>query len=241
MGTYVFGPSSKAWFAEQDVSSYTNRIDTELSVEELDDTTLGDATRSTKSGLRVAKMMFGGFTNYAEPDASFFADLGGAGTAPVSFAPEDGSEGNIAFSMSALLASHKPLMASVGELSGFEISNTATSPMVRGTVLEDGTTSRTSSSSGTGYQLGAVSSSQSVYGALHVHTSNATGTLDVIVQSDNGAGFASPTTQLTFTQVTDVTSEWQSAAGAITDDYWRVNWTIAGGATASFVVVVGIL
>jgi hypothetical protein len=61
------------------------------------------------------------------------------------------------------------------------------------------------------------------------------------VESDDNGSMTSATTQITFPQKTFVTSEWLSAAGAITDDYWRVGYTI-GGSTPSFnfAVVVGI-
>jgi hypothetical protein len=56
------------------------------------------------------------------------------------------------------------------------------------------------------------------------------------------SGFPSPATRLTFAQKTAAGYEFKSAAGAITDDWWRVDWTIGGTATPtfSFVVAVGI-
>jgi hypothetical protein len=42
-----------------------------------------------------------------------------------------------------------------------------------------------------------------------------------------------------FTAATTATSEFLSTAGAITDDYWRLTWTLSAG-TATFAVVVGI-
>jgi hypothetical protein len=41
------------------------------------------------------------------------------------------------------------------------------------------------------------------------------------------------------TAATTAGAEFKSTAGAITDDYWRVGWTLDQG-TATFAVVVGI-
>ncbi len=103
--------------------------------------------------------------------------------------------------------------------------------------------SRTSSSSGTGRQIGAVSSTQTLYAALHVISASGTSpTLDVKVQSDDNSGFTSATDRITFTQATDVTSEWGSVGGAITDDYWRITYTVGGTSPSfAFAVTAGIV
>ena len=57
----------------------------------------------------------------------------------------------------------------------------------------------------------------------------------MVVESDDNSGFTSATTRLTATQVTtSTTSESLEVAGAITDDYFRVNFTIAGSGSPSF-------
>ena len=66
-----------------------------------------------------------------------------------------------------------------------------------------------------------------------------TPTLTVTIDSDSAENFgASPETQLTFVAKTAVGSGWQVAGpAAITDDWWRAEWTISGD-TPSFVFVV---
>ena len=59
------------------------------------------------------------------------------------------------------------------------------------------------------------------------------------MQSDDNSGFTSATNRITFTQATGVTSELLSVAGAITDDYWRLSYTIVGG-SFTFAVALGI-
>ena len=55
-----------------------------------------------------------------------------------------------------------------------------------------------------------------------------TPTVTFKLQSDDNASFTSPTDRITFTDITAIGSDFQSVAGAITDDYWRLNYTISG-------------
>jgi len=117
--------------------------------------------------------------------------------------------------------------------------------IVDGKLGEPGRTARTASGNGSEVELGAVGATESIYAALHcisITADSGTPTLDVEVESD-ATGFASATSRIAFAQLTAAGSEWKSAAGAITDDYWRVKWTIGGGATnpsCLFIVSFGI-
>lgn len=112
-------------------------------------------------------------------------------------------------------------------------------------VGEMGRTARTASGNGSEVELGAVSSTQSLYATLHlvsITADSGTPTLDVEVESDT-TGFPSATSRIAFAQLTATGSEWKSVAGAITDTYYRVKWTIGGGATnpsCLFIVAFGI-
>lgn len=97
---------------------------------------------------------------------------------------------------------------------------------------------RTSGASGSARQLGAVSAAQRVYASLHAFDVTG-GNLIVKVQSDDNSGFTSATDRITFSTLTDAGSQLSSAAGAITDDYWRVTFTMTASA-ATFAVLVGI-
>jgi hypothetical protein len=123
----------------------------------------------------------------------------------------------------------------MGTISG----SSSTGPVVRGLLVHPSNVSRTSSSTGTGRQLGAVAAGKSMYAALHVISASGTNpTLDVILQSDDNASFTSATSRITFTQATGRTSQLSSVAGAITDDYWRVSYTIGGTNTPTFAFAV---
>jgi len=48
------------------------------------------------------------------------------------------------------------------------------------------------------------------------------------LQSDDNSDFTSATDRATFTALTAIGSEIKSVAGAVTDQYWRLNYTISG-------------
>lgn len=82
-----------------------------------------------------------------------------------------------------------------------------------------------------------------MYVALHVlSVSGTTPSLTVIVQSDDNVGFTTPTIRISFTAATEVGAQWGSVAGALTDDYWRISYTISGtNPVFAFAVSAGVL
>ena len=175
-------------------------------------------------------------------DATLFPLLGTAGV-PKSVCTAS-ADGSVAYLLKSIPLSYTPVSGAVGELASATISgSSSTGPVVRGLLVHPSNVARTSSGTGTGRQIGAVAAGKKVYAALHVLAASGTSPeLDVIVQSDDNAGFTSPTTRLTFSTATGRTSELMSAAGAITDDYWRVSYTIAGTSPSfTFAVTCGVL
>jgi len=175
-------------------------------------------------------------------DGDLFDVYHNARTSPLSVAATS-ADGGVAYTMRTVMSTLSPLGGSVGDLSALSVDAVGAGGVrpVRGLIMHP-ETARATSGSGVARQLGAVSSSQTVYAALHVvAASGTTPTLDVIVESDDASGFATPTTRLTFAQTAGKTAGWQSAAGAIADDWWRVGWTVGGtDPSFTFAVVVGI-
>ena len=155
------------------------------------------------------------------------------------------ADGSVAYLMRGITVGYTPLEGEAGALAGARISGrSSTGPLARGMLLHPTATARTSSSVGTGRQLGAVSATQRMYASLHVLTASGTlPTLDVKVQSDDNASFTSATDRITFSQrTTSASYDFGSVAGAITDDYWRISYTIAGtNPSFIFAVTAGIL
>lgn len=240
MSTFVLTDPS-VWVHDVAIHDVAHTVQFATTREAKDATVFGNTARTNKPGLFTTQVSVQGYADMTGYDADLFDIYDNATTAPISIAPTS-ADGDTAYTMQSLTATLSPLGASVGDMAAvsLEASGTGGVRPVRGLILHP-ETARTATAVGTGRQLGAVSATQSVYAALHVVTASAADTLDVIVQSDDNAGFTSPTTRLTFTQATGQTAEWKSAAGAITDDYWRVSYTIAGTSPSfTFAVVCGI-
>lgn len=247
MGHFV-QTNVKALVAQWDVSGDLNACALEYGAELQDGTTFGKTTRTRLGGLKTVSMSLAGLGNIsglesgqAEELDQILFESSGVADKPVLVAPENaGADGELAFALLAAQARYQ-FGGAIGAAFSFQVTaEAAGSPLVRGTVMHNGT--RTASGNGTARQLGAISATQKIYAALHVlAASGATPTLDVKVQSDDNAGMLSPTDRITFAQKTALGSEWKELAGAVIDDYWRLAFTIGGGTPSfSFIGFLGI-
>lgn len=238
----------KTYVGEYDVTGFLNRVVLDYAAQALKDTRMGHTTEVNKGGLKTVAFSIGGF---ADPAAAGMEAIAhgkvGIANLPVTVSPKGGAVDDAAYFFHALKVSmntfgpHGALMPYAGNAAG---GGESIDKLVRGQVFVASSAPKTATGSSNIVQLGAVTADQRVYAALHVidPVSGSLPTLDVTVKSAALAGFGSPTTRLTFTQATAKTSEMRSAAGAITDQFWRVDYTI-GGTTPSFpfIVVVGIV
>lgn len=175
-------------------------------------------------------------------DGDQFTNLGVAGV-PKSVVTRS-ADGSVAYLMRGIPLSYTPIEGNVGDLAMARVSGKSSGVLVRGRQLHPANVARSSSSTGTGRQLGAVIAGKSLYAALHIISATGSSpTLDVKVQSDDNGSFTSATDRITFAQQTTTGSyAWSSVAGAITDDYWRISYTIGGsGPSFLFAVTAGIL
>lgn len=222
-----------------DLSNSLNQVVLDHSADALDSTALGHTTRRRKGGLLTSVLGAAGFFEAAEPDASLFA-AAGAADKPVTVSYSQ-TPGNVAYFMKAMLGEYEPFGGGVGELAGFSLNAGVSSErLVRGTLMELITSGATAN--GTGRQLGQVLAAQKMYAALHVlSVAGTTPSLTVTIQSDDNAGFTTPTNRIVLSAATAVGSQFASVAGAITDTYWRAIWTISGTAPSfRFAVALGI-
>lgn len=149
-------------------------------------------------------------------------------TYALSALPIGGTEGNVAYFTQGILTARDPISGSVGELATHQVTFAGNSPMVRGVLASQATV--TATGNGTGHLLGAITSAQRMYAAVHVLTAGGTSTptLTCKVQSDDNAGFTSATDRLTFTNFTAKGGQFGSVTGAVTDTYWRFAFTVSG-------------
>jgi len=239
----------KTYLGEYDITGFSNMVNLDYAAAALKDTRMGHTTERNKGGVKSVAFRIGGFADPATAGMEAIAN-GKIGTAnlPLTTSAPGGAVGDVAHFFMALknqmstFGQHGALMPFAGTAVG---GGESIDKLVRGKVFVASSTAKTSTSTSGIIQLGAVSATQRVYAALHVidTVAGTLPTLDVTVKSAALVGFGSPTTRLTFTQATGKTSQMLSAAGAITDAFWRVDFTIggSGGPSFPFIVVVGIV
>lgn len=146
----------------------------------------------------------------------------------------DLAPGNLMY-LTRALRTKSTILGTVGDVAPYSASAVGSWPLVRGQSAHASGVPRTASGSGTSLHLGALAAGQHMYANLHVIDLSGTGTptITVKVQSDNGTGFPTPTDRGTFAAKTAIGGEALRIAGPVTDDWWRVSWTITGS-TPSF-------
>ncbi len=233
--------SAGVWLDQYNLTGDLNSVALNYGAELQDSTVFGGTTRTRKGGLKTVTASMEGFHNAGTglSDEGLFDNIGVADV-PMTMAPTK-TEGELAYFFKAILAEYSS-GATVGEMFAFSVTAEASSmQLIRGTLMDD--TTETTTDQGDAVQLGAVGATESVFAVLHILSASAGDTLDVTIDSDDVQNFGgTPETQITFTQVSDEGSQFSESAGAVTDDWWRVDWTIAGDGSESFefVVAVGI-
>ena len=221
-----------------DLSGYSNKMEVSGSVDDLDKTTFASGGwKEVAGGLESHEWDIEGFWEagtVARPDDRLWADLGVTAAWTASSSQVTGSPaylGNV-------LSGWFKVGGEVGTLAPFMASGRGSGRLVRGELMHPASTARTTSSNTTGVQLGALSATQSMFCALHVCSVSGTSpTLIVKLQSSptQGGAYAD---RITFTSANAVSSQLSSVLGAVTDTWWRVQWTIGGTGGPSFLFAV---
>ena len=227
MAKFVFN-DGKVFSGGYDLSDHVTSVNLEIMSEELDATTINSGGfRERLGGLKDSTLQLDGFYEAGanKPDALLGASVGNE--LIVTTVPDAGV-GNTAYFMKSRLFSYQ-MFGAVGEIAPFSITKSQSDDeVVQGKIEIDGALTTTGNS--TGVQLGAVGSTEKIYVAIHCTAVSGTSTPTVTfkLQSDDNASFTSPTDQITFSDITAIGADYQSATGAITDDYFRLNYTISG-------------
>lgn len=254
MSTYV-GTAHKMFLGGLDISCFANQLELALEADSVECTTMCSAgSREYKQGLRRWTSNAVGYGDFAAAGVTTSGLVPGEVIVPANHGSQfnctwasAGTEGTACYLSDGVLADLTPIGGTVGDMGMLSATlvpadRAVGHRMVRGLLEANRTVSSSSNTTGAA-TLGAVAATQSVYASLHVFTLSGTSpTLDVVVQSDT-VGFGSPTDVITFTQATTRSGQFSSVAGANTDTFWRVKWTIGGtgGPTAAFAVSIGIL
>jgi len=151
-----------------------------------------------------------------------------------------GAAGNLSYTMVGKQYTFNPAQGSHGDTIKYDVSTRASSAgggLYRGTVVLPAT-SVTATTTGTAFQLGALSATQKIVATLHVVAING-GSWVLTIESDT-VGFPSATTRATFTAATTITTQVVEVSGAITDDYFRAVLTKTGGTSCTAFVTLSI-
>jgi hypothetical protein len=227
MAKFVFN-DGKVFSGGFDLSSHITSVNLDITAEELDATTINSGGfRSKLGGIKDSSLQMDGFYEAGtdKPDGLLGVNVGNE--LIVTTVPDAGV-GNTAYFMKSRLFEYN-IFGAVGEIAPFSISKSQSSDVVvQGKVQIDG--DLTASGNSPGVQLGAVGATEKCYVGIHCYGVSGTSTPTVTfkLQSDDNSSFTSPTDRITFTSITAVGSDFQSVAGAITDQYWRLNYTISG-------------
>lgn len=244
MASQVFS-NAKLWVAGFDWSGDVNALALKYGAETKESTVLSAATRTRVPGLQSFNFSHAGFWNGGanNVDDAIFNSVFNVQNSVMSIDPMGaGVEGDVAYSGQVNLSQYAP-GAKVGEMFAFKVDGDGDGQvLVRGTMM--GARTVVASGNGSVFQVGAVPAGQKMFAALHVlqGVAGTTPTLDVKLQSAALVGFGSPTDRITFAQKTAPGAQWGTpVAGSITDQFWRVVWTVggSGGPSFPFVVVAG--
>ena len=227
MAKFVFN-DGKAFIGGYDLSSHTTAMNLEITADELDATTINSGGFKSKlGGTKDSTFSLDGFYEAGanKPDALLGTSIGNE---LIVTAVPDAGIGNTAYFMKSSLFSYS-MFGTVGEITPFTINKSISSDVVvRGTIALD--TALTATGNSAAYQVGAVASGEKCYAAVHCYSVSGTSTPTITfkLQSDDNSDFTSATDRATFTALTAIGSEIKSVAGAVTDQYWRLNYTITG-------------
>lgn len=254
MSTYV-ATAHKMFIGGLDLSCFSNSIELTLEADQVEATTFcSGGAREYKQGLKRWESHAAGYGDFAAAGVTSGSLVPGEVIVPANIGSQFnctwayvGTEGSACYLSDGVLCDITPLGGAVGEMGMmaaalYPADITVGHRMVRGLLEANRTVTSTSSTTGSN-TLGAVSSTQKVWASLHVFTLSGTSpSITVKVQSDDNSGFSSPTDRITFTAATTRSGQWGSTAGAITDTYWRVNYTVSGTSPSiAFAVSIGIL
>lgn len=206
-------------------------------------TAASNGSTLAKPGLKKIEASLKGFSSYGTAPTQIIAALQSrqrTADIPYLVSPAGAPVGDPAFMLKTMIGSYDPLKGNIGDVVETDVTlQLSSSDVALGQiVLADATRSASVNSAVT--QLGAITSTQKLYGVVHVTAvSGTTPTLDLVVKSAAAVGFGSPTTRVTVPQFTAPGSYWIELAGPVTDQYWRVDSTI-GGTTPAFTYLVAL-
>src|SRR5262245_24294390 len=233
--------SAVVWLGGYALEGAINEISITGSRAELDNSRMGDDAETFYPGIQSIDAMVGGFwkAGTGEPDTvvapRLLASPVDASDWPLTVGPPyapaatAGADGNLVYTVRSAQFAYE-VGASHGESLPFKLTSRVRSgSLYRQTVVLPKAT-YAATTTGTGRQLGILGATQKLVTVLHVFAING-GSWVLTVESDDNAGFTTPTVRQTFTAVTTAPNRLvvETLGPIATDDRWRVVLTKTGG------------
>lgn len=215
-----------------DLTSSNSKLDLEVDAQDLDVTSFAsNGWKETTEGLLSSTVTAEGQWEAGDPgkvDDALWGQLNSGNITAWTACPAGAADGAVAYLTQTALTKYKT-GGSVGDVLPWSAESKGSYPVSRGVVAHPPGTARTTSGTGTAYQLGAAAAGQSLYASLHVVSVAGTSpSLTVEIESDADNTFATPTTRLTFNAATAAGGQIMRASGPITDTWYRANWSVTG-------------
>lgn len=239
MATFVLRDVN-LWVHSLDATAQHNRVALRATVEEKNATTFASqGWTERRGGVRDVELAHIGFQDHAAGSSSLDATvmLLQALQAPfVVTVAESNTQAARTYGFVGRNFEWTPVEATHGEMAGIAgaVKGGGNSDgLVRGSLMLPRQSVNTTIT-GTGANLGAVSSTQRLFATTHVFSAGTT--ITMVVESDDNSGFSSPTTRMTLGPFTAAGASWATpVAGPITDNWWRVR---VSAITGTFIVAV---
>ena len=230
------------FWAGWNYTGQSNQVTLNRSNAMLDATVFGNHTRVNTAGLAemsasVSGFWIGGLIADGALDPIMHSRLGSTG-APLTLYPKDVDLG-VAYMFPGVLGSINGFGA-LGELAPFDAEfnfspyeSVGVRSQSRGVIGLRHQARTGASGSGTGTQLGAVTSSQYLVLCVQL-TATDSSDVEVILESDDNGAFTTPTTRITTGSLAGGTggqAYYAHLAGPLTDDWYRLRWVRTGGST----------
>lgn len=226
------------------ITGFTNQLDFNVQADSQDFTTFASGGwRTIKPSLQMGAITASGFTDTATTGIEPQYPITGFGNVDyVTVAPTGGATaGDICYFTQGVLNQYTPLAGAVGDPATFNLGWQSATPVVRGLRLHP-SAARTASGNGTAVAFTAPTATQTLYAQFHLLAVSGTGSVVFTIQTDDNAGFTTPTTRITSTSMTAVGASAANLAGALTGEtHIRTSYTITGFTSATFVVSAGVL
>lgn len=246
MATFV-GVHNQVYVGHLDLTGHTREVTFgPLSRAMQDSTTFADGGFAcVKPGIVSGEASVNGFADFDADQINEEISIAQLGSQyPVTVLPNP--TGTVAVADPAwlsrgLVGTLNPLAGAKGEMAGHELTLPYDAAIARALVAHP-KAARTADGNGTAVALTGPSAGQSLYATLHVSAYSGLTNVVFKIQSDDGAGFGTPTDRITFATVTGQTSEFASVAGDLSSEtHWRVTWDVTGTGSVTFLAAFGVV